>query len=178
MSKPQRCTYKLRVWLVALLLSVAVAAQAQQPAGVGISVEFPAVGALSVSAAEVRFDLSGPDYPPTQFPAYYYPVQPEDHIQLTIAANTTNWTLTAEFTGLLNEAENLLLGAQQLEYSVDGSAWFPLSVQPVSLVLAPRATTDVLVAPQLHTLQLRLLITGNELPGDYQGTLTFSLLAQ
>lgn len=178
MSKPQYRTKKLRVWIVALLLSVVVSAKAQQPAGVGISVEFPAVGALSVSSAEVRFDLSGSDYPPAQFPAYYYPVQPEVPIHLTIAANTTNWNLTAEFTGLLNEAENLLLGAQQLEYSVDGSAWFPLSVQPVSLVLAPRAATDALAAPQQHTLQLRLLITGNEMPGDYQGTLTFSLIAQ
>ncbi len=151
---------------------------AQEPGGVGISVEFPSIGSLLISAEEVTFDLSGQNYPPAEFPATYLPVEPSEPITITVTSNTSSWRLSAEFTGLVNVEENLQLPASQLEYSIDGSVWLPFSTQPVYLTLDPPLPTDVIAAPRVHTLELRLVVIGNEAPGKYEGTLTFSLTTQ
>lgn len=146
--------------------------------GIGVTVEFPAVGSLQISANEVAFDLTGPDYPPTEFPAYYLPASPTQPIIITITSNTTDWQVLVEFTGFLNEDANLQLPADQLEFRLDSvSEWLPLNQLPITLALSV-PSTDPLAAPSEHTLELRLKVTGDEAPGVYAGTLIFTLSSQ
>lgn len=170
---------KLRALLAAsLAVVIATFALGQQLPGVGVSVEFPEVGSLTISASEVRFDLSGADYPPKEFPAYYAPVAPAEPMTITVVSNGSGWRLMAAFPGLFNSEANVRLDAQQLEYSIDGSTWFPFQAGGVNLDVAPSSGPASLAAPQVHVLQLRLVVTGNEVPGKYEGTLTFSLVSQ
>lgn len=163
----------VQVCAAAFLLSMVFA---QVPPGVGVVVDFPQVGALSISHSTVSFDLSGANYPPATFPGYYYPVAPDQPMSISVTSNQSNWVLTGEFTGLLNVEENVILPPHQLQYSIDGSEWYSFASSGVTLAVAP-ATTSV-NAPQSYTLELRLMVTGNEVPGRYEGTLTFSLVSQ
>lgn len=166
--------------LLFALLSLAAAGTVagQGPAGVGVSVEFPEVGTLSVSATEVSFDLSGPDYPPAAFNAYYDPAEPDGPIELTVAANSSAWKLMASFTGFSDPQTNAVLGPEQLQYSIESSDWFSFETGSVVLDVPAPAAADTLAAPRTYSLKLRLVVTGDEIPGKYEGKLTFSLVSQ
>lgn len=163
---------------LALALLLCTATRAQQPAGVGIAVEFPQVGSLSISHAEVTFDLSASTFPPREFPGYYLPISPSEPMTFSVTSNASNWMVTAEFTGLFNVDENTMLAPDQLQYRIDGSDWFALGASAVTLAMGSASSHGPSATPQQHTLELRLVVWGTEAPGSYEGTLTFTLVTQ
>lgn len=177
---------RLRPWTRAAAVSCVLAASlltmtsfaAGQGIGLGVTADFPGVGSLRVDPVEIHFDLSDELYPPPEFPSYYSPrhenLDWDGVIHLDVNANLGSWLVTAEFHGLVNEQDNVLLPASQLQYRVDESEqWESFVLGNTTLLMGVPGQLDA--ATESHTLQLRLEVTGQETPGSYTGTLLFTL---
>jgi len=154
---------------VAVALALATAA-----AQVGVGAAIPEAASLTISHDQVAFDLSAAVYPPARFPAYYSPTDPEpaaETMSFTVFTNLSRWTVVVTFDGLYNERENVILPADQLEYSLDGVTWHPFALGSNTIVVG-RGPTPV---HETYPFGVRLRIDGAEPPGTYVGSLTFSL---
>jgi len=135
-----------------------------------LQVEFPAGSSLQLSNKNIIFNLEKNGFPPRELPAYYYPVEPAEGLELRLFSNLEgSWTLSAGLEPLLGDNEKWLL-PERIEVRMDGGPWLPLSSSVV--LLAGSGPTG---GYQIHTVEFRLRIEGDELPGSYQGVLIFSL---
>lgn len=175
---------RVRLWTRAAaascLLAAALLASFVQSQGIGLGVtaDFPGVGSLRVDPVEIHFELNEEQYPPPEFPWYYSPRHENPDwdgvIHLDVNANLGSWLVTAEFHGLVNEQENLLLPASQLQYRVDEAGqWESFELGSTTLLIGVPGQFDA--ATESHEVQLRLEVTGRETPGSYTGTLLFTL---
>jgi len=154
---------RILVFAGAVLISLAAA---QVP----LQVEFPSGSSLQLSSQEVVFDLSKSGFPPRDLPAYYRPQEPEGALELRLFSNIEGgWLLTAKMDPLARP-DGEWLPPERLELRCDGGPWLPLS-SAVVLLTGSGATGGY----QAHTIELRLKVLGDELPGSYQGVLVFSL---
>ena len=154
-----------KVFLAAALLFCSLA-WAQLP----LQVEFPTGSSLELSSRDVVFDLRKTGFPPRELPAYYYPVEPADGLSLRLFSNLEGgWVLTAGLEPLAGRKGNWL-PPERVEVRLDGGPWLPLS-SGVVLMVGSGPTGGY----QKHTIEFRLQVRGDELPGSYQGVLVFSL---
>lgn len=143
-----------------------------------IGVEIPEGSSMTLSATAFRFDLSGSDYPPPEFPAYYLPVAVdegtgaarEDGAELRVFSNVGgNWRVAIGFDGLRTAAGDLL-PPDRLEYRLGGGPWRAFA--PSTTLLTGSGQT---LGYEEARLELRLRLEGDERPGSYRGTLIFTL---
>ncbi len=155
----------MRMLVIAGTLLVSLVA-AQMP----LQVEFPSGSSLQISSQEVAFDLSRSGFPPRDLPAYYRPQEPEGSLELRLFSNIEGgWSLAARMDPLAR-SDGEWLPPGRLEVRCDGGPWLPLSSAVVLLT-----GSGVTGGYQAHTIELRLKVLGDELPGSYQGVLVFSL---
>ncbi|MDM7325329.1 MAG: hypothetical protein P3W93_010215 [Thermus sp.] len=153
----------MRHWAILLTFSWALA---QVPIGVNL----PEGTSLSLSAEEVVFDLTQSTFPPPSFPYAYPPSAPQGPLTLRLFTNLGGgFAVEVEATPLLAEG-----GAQispgQVEYRLNGGPWIPLG--PKVVLLTGSGPTS---GYQSHVLEFRLVLTGQEAPGIYRGSLLFTL---
>ncbi|WP_457629867.1 hypothetical protein [Oceanithermus sp.] len=152
-----------RCLLAAFLFSLA---WAQLP----LQVEFPTGSSLQLSSRELSFDLSKSGFPPRELPAYYYPQAAGGGTELRLFSNLAGgWALTAGLEPLAGPGGNWL-PPDRVEVRIDGGPWLPLSTAVVLLV-----GSGPTGGYQEHLVEFRLRVSGDELPGSYQGVLVFSL---
>ncbi|HEX7039729.1 MAG TPA: hypothetical protein VF202_06440 [Trueperaceae bacterium] len=164
-------TRTVRRALASLALVVAASTASAQ---VSVGATIPEAASLTISHDQVVFDLSQAVYPPARFPAYYLPTDPDpatDPMSFTVFTNVSGWTIVVTFSGLYNEQENVILPADQLEYSLDGVTWHAFAPGSNRIVVG-RGPTAV---QETYRFAVRLRIDGTEPPGRYVGSLTFSL---
>ncbi len=139
-------------------------------AQVPIGVNLPEGSALSLSAEEVFFNLAQAPFPPPSFPYAYSPTNPGGPLTLSLFSNVEGgWALEVLAEPLVAEGGRLL-SPSQLEVRVDGGPWVPLGPRVVLLTgSGPTA------GYRRHLLEFRLVLTGQEAPGVYRGSLVFTL---
>ncbi|GLV46967.1 hypothetical protein TJA_01430 [Thermus sp. LT1-2-5] len=153
----------MRLLALALVLGFA---WAQVPIGVNL----PEGSSLSLSAEEVVFDLTQAPYPPPQFPYAYPPTRPSGALSLRLFTNLEGgFALEVEATPLLSET-GAEIPAAQVEYRLNGGPWIPLGPKVILLT-----GTGPTAGYQTYALEFRLVLTGQEVPGTYRGSLLFTL---
>ncbi|WP_240307566.1 hypothetical protein [Thermus caldifontis] len=153
----------MRYWAMMLVLSWALA---QVPIGVNL----PEGTSLSLSAEEVVFDLTQSPYPPPSFPFAYAPSSPQGPVTLRLFTNLEGgFALEVEASPLLSEG-GAQIPASQVEYRLNGGPWIPLGPKVVLLT-----GTGPTAGYQSYVLEFRLVLTGQEVPGVYRGSLLFTL---
>ena len=150
---------------------------------------FVTVGGLTVR--EVRFDLSGSDYPPARFPAVYTPVFPVGgNLALRPGTPGGPWDLlmrvlpfgSSVATGTTPAGSAVQAGGEirtdQLEYRVliDN----PSPAQAATVPWLPAFSEQVVVqvqsdVPERYVVQLRLRVEGHEQAGVQDTTVLFTL---
>lgn len=175
-SRAVRLYARQTLGFVASTLALLLAANAHTQVGVGV--EIPESGTMTVSHSTVLFDLASDGYPPASFPAYYLPTDPDpqsDHMSFSVFSNLGNWTVDVVFPGLYNELDNVILAPDRLEYSTDeGTTWHAFSLGANTLVQNLDGSASAVTVP----FMIRLRLVGDEAPGSYSGVLTFSLVTQ
>lgn len=153
----------MRYWAMILVSSWALA---QVPIGVNL----PEGTSLSLSTEEVVFDLTQSAYPPPSFPFAYAPSVPQSPVTLRLFTNLEGgFALEVEATPLLAEG-GAQIPAGQVEYRLNGGPWIPLGPKVVLLT-----GTGPTAGYQSYVLEFRLVLTGQEVPGVYRGSLLFTL---
>ena len=148
------------------LLWTGLLALAQVPVGVNL----PEGSALTLSAEEVVFDLAQGAYPPPSFPYAYAPTSPRGPLTLSVFSNLEGgWAVEVLAEPLIAEGGKLL-SPSPLEVRVDGGPWMPLG--PRTVLLTGSGPSG---GYRRHLLEFRLVLTGQEAPGLYRGSLVFTL---
>ncbi|GAB5601516.1 hypothetical protein FJNA_00400 [Thermus sp. FJN-A] len=148
------------------LLGLGLVALAQVPIGVNL----PEGSALTLSAEEVVFDLARTGYPPPTFPFAYAPTAPSGPLTLSVFSNLEGgWTVEVLAEPLVADGGKLL-SPSQLEVRVNGGPWTPLG--PRTVLLTGSGPSG---GYQRHLVEVRLILTGQEAPGVYRGSLVFAL---
>lgn len=149
-----------------VLLLVLGMALAQVPIGVNL----PEGTSLSLNAEEVVFDLTQRNYPPPSFPFAYSPTSPSGPLTLRLFTNLEGgFAVEVEASPLLAEG-GAEIPASQVEYRLNGGPWIPLG--PKVVLLTGSGPT---AGYQSYVLEFRLVLTGQEVPGVYRGSLLFTL---
>ncbi|WP_243030432.1 hypothetical protein [Thermus altitudinis] len=153
----------MRRWAILLAFSWALA---QVPIGVNL----PEGTSLSLSTEEVVFDLTQSHFPPPNFPYAYLPSSPQGPLTLRLFTNLEGgFAVEVEATPLLAEG-GAQIPAGQVEYRLNGGPWIPLG--PKVVLLTGSGPT---AGYQSYVLEFRLVLTGQEAPGVYRGSLLFTL---
>ncbi|MFN4072382.1 MAG: hypothetical protein ACK4G4_03025 [Thermus sp.] len=139
-------------------------------AQVPIGVNLPEGTSLSLSAEEVVFDLTQSPFPPPSFPYAYAPTAPPGPLTLRLFTNLEGgFAVEVEATPLLAEG-GAQIPSSQVEYRLNGGPWIPLG--PKIILLTGSGPT---AGYQSYVLEFRLVLTGQEVPGVYRGSLLFTL---